>query len=244
MRHATLPESIGVNVGDRDYFRYQAGRNSDEDAMFISPSAMDSGSQQWRLDLARRLRHPDGTFAGAIVAGLPISALGSFYRMANVGSQGIIAVVGMERGQVRMAVGPGPMIRGTNIADTPMFRAMRADPDGVWIGPSALDGIERFHGFHNLADRDLAVVVGVDRAEAMAATDEWVTSAYVFAARITVLLLAMAGFLPYDLHPAAAATRRSRMNAPFLRPPCAVGAGQGAGGRQDRAVRSDLRRDV
>ena len=87
----------------------QAERNSDEDAMFISPSTMESGSQQWRLDLARRLRHPDGSFAGVIVAGLPISALGSFYRMANVGSQGIIAVVGMERGEVRMAVGPGPI---------------------------------------------------------------------------------------------------------------------------------------
>jgi signal transduction histidine kinase/CheY-like chemotaxis protein len=203
VRHATLPESIGVNVGDRDYFRSQAAaRNSDEDAMFISPSAMESGTQQWRLDLARRLRHPDGSFAGAIVAGLPISALGSFYRMANVGSQGVIAVVGMARGEVRMAVGPGPMNRGTNIADTPMFRAMQADPDGIWIGPSALDGVERFHGFQNLADRNLAVVVGVGRAEAMAATDEWVTSAYVFAARIAVLLLAMAGFLLQDLHAA------------------------------------------
>ena len=149
MRHATLPESVGINVGDRDYFRASGGAVPTRTECSSAPRQPEPRTQQWRLDLARRLRHPDGSFAGVIVAGLPISALGSFYRMANIGSHGIIAVVGVEQGQVRMAVGPGPINRGANIADTPMYKAMRAEPDGVWIGRSALDGVERFHGFQD-----------------------------------------------------------------------------------------------
>jgi signal transduction histidine kinase/DNA-binding NarL/FixJ family response regulator/HPt (histidine-containing phosphotransfer) domain-containing protein len=206
VHHDTVPEAVGLNVSERDYFRYEAERVFDEDRMFISPTAMDSVIRQWHLNLARRLHHPDGSFAGVIVAGLRISALGSFYQMADIGSHGIIAVVGMERGRVRVAVGPNPIDPGSIIADTDMFKAMQADPDGVWIGRSALDGIERAHGFRHVADRDLEVVVGIDRAEAMRATNAWVTAAYVFAGGITVLLLALAGILLHDLH---AARRRA-----------------------------------
>ena len=131
-----------------------------------------------------------------------ISALGSFYQMANIGSHGIIAVVAMERGGVRVAVGPQRIDPGSLIADTDMFKAMQADPDGVWIGRSAFDGIERIHGFRHVADRDLQVVVGIEQAEAMAATNAWAKAANGFAGGITALLLAMAGLLLNDLHAA------------------------------------------
>ena len=129
------------------------------------------------MNLARPLHHRDGSFAGVIVAGLRINAVGNFYQMANIGTHGIIAVVGLERGRAaRRASGSNPIDPGSSIADTDMFKAMQADPDSVWVGRSALDGIERVHGFRRVADRDLAVVVAVDQAEAMRATNAWVTA--------------------------------------------------------------------
>jgi signal transduction histidine kinase/DNA-binding response OmpR family regulator len=202
VQHDTVAATVGTNVSRRDYFRHEAGRSADDDRMFISPTTMGSVTRQWQLNLARRLYKPDGGFAGVVVASMRISALGSFYQMANIGSHGIIAVVAMERGGVRVAVGPSLIDPGSLIADTDMFKAMQTDPDGVWIGRSAFDGIERVHGFRRVADRDLEVVVGIDRAEAMSATNSWVMAAYGFAGGITVLLLAMAGLLLHDLHAA------------------------------------------
>ncbi len=120
------------------------------------------------MNLVRPLHHPDGSFAGVIVAGLRINAVGNFYQMANIGTHGIIAVVGLDEGKLRVAVGSNPIDPGSSIADTDMFKALQADPDALWVGRSALDGIERVHAFRLVADRDLGVVVGVDQAEAMA----------------------------------------------------------------------------
>ena len=206
VQHDTVPATLGTDVSTRDYFRYAAEQTAD-DGMFISPTTMGSVVREWHLNLARRLHKPDGSFAGVVVASMRISALGSFYQMANIGSHGIIAVVAMERGGVRVAVGPHRIDPGSLIADTDMFKAMQADPDGVWFGRSAFDGIERVHGFRHVTDRDLEVVVGVDQTEAMGATSAWVTAAYGFAGGITALLLAMAGLL---LHGLGAARRREQ----------------------------------
>jgi signal transduction histidine kinase len=86
-----------------------------------------------------------------------------------------------------------------------MFKAMEADPDSVWVGRTALDGIERVHGFHRVADRDMAVVVAVDRDEALHPTNRWVMTAYLFASGITALLLVLAAII---MHAIRAAHRR------------------------------------
>jgi signal transduction histidine kinase/DNA-binding NarL/FixJ family response regulator len=195
VRDSTVPDLVGSDVGSLDYFRALAGRIFDDGKIFISPSTIATLVRQWHLNLARPLHHRDGSFAGVIVAGLHINAIASFYRMANIGTHGMIAVVGLEEGHLRFALGPNPIDPGIGIADSDMFKAMRADPDSVWVGRTALDGIERVHGFRRVADRDLAVVVAVDRDEAMHTTETWITTAYLFACGITALLLLLAGII-------------------------------------------------
>ena len=144
------------------------------------------------MNLARPLHHRDGSFAGVIVAAPRIKAIGKFHRMADIGRHGVIAMVGLDDGRLRFALGANAMDPGTSIADSDMFKTMRADPDSTWVGRTALDGIVRVHGFHRVADRDLAVVVAADRDEAMRATEARVFTAYLFASGITALLLLLA----------------------------------------------------
>ena len=66
---------------------------------------------------------------------------------------------------------------------------------GVWTGPSAPDGVERVHAFRRLADQDLTIVIGVDRAEALRAATAWAENARFFAGSITVMVLIMAMLL-------------------------------------------------
>jgi signal transduction histidine kinase/DNA-binding response OmpR family regulator len=201
----TVPELVGTSVRNRDYFRYESGRIFDDGRMFVGPSTMGALVREWHMNLARQLHHPDGSFAGVIVASLRITAVGSFYQMANIGRHGIVALIGLQDGLVRVAEGTNPVDPGSSIAGSDMFKALQADPDAVWVGRSALDGVERVHDFHRVADRDVAVVVAVDKAEAMQATDAWESAAIIFAAGITVLLVSLAAIL---LHATHAARRR------------------------------------
>lgn len=208
IRDSTVPETVDTAVADRDYFRALAERNPDSGKMFIGPSTLGAQDREWHMNLARPLHRPDGSFAGVIVAALRLSAVGSFYEMANVGSRGMIAVVGMDDGKIRLAIGPSPIDPGSSIADTDMFQAMRADDDRVWPGRSALDGIVRVHGFQRVSGTDLAVVVAMDRAEAMHATNAWEDAAFLFASGISILLLLLAVIL---IHASRAGRRREEL---------------------------------
>jgi signal transduction histidine kinase/FixJ family two-component response regulator len=208
VRHDTVPDAVGSAVADRDYFRYEAQRQFDDGQLYISRSTLSPAVRQWHMNLARRLQHRDGSFAGVIAASLRTNALAHFYQMANIGTRGMIAVVGMGHGRVRVSMGPTQIEPDTDISDTEMFKAMQAAPDGIWVGRTAMDGVERVHGFHRVGDRGLEVVVAVDHAEAMQTTDAWESGAYVFAGGVTILVLLMAGLL---LHEVIAARRREEL---------------------------------
>lgn len=205
IRDDTVPEAVGSNVANSDYFRALAERIFDDGKMYIGPSTMGGLVREWHINLARPLHHSDGSFAGVIVASMRLGALSSFYQMANIGTHGIIAVVTLDQGIVRVATGVNPIDPGSSIAGTDMFKALQANPDGVWTGRSALDGIERVHAFRRVPDTNLAVIVGVDKAEALSATDARATAAYIFAGAITLSLLSLVAIL---LHAVRAARRR------------------------------------
>jgi signal transduction histidine kinase/DNA-binding NarL/FixJ family response regulator/HPt (histidine-containing phosphotransfer) domain-containing protein len=69
-----------------------------------------------------------------------------------------------------------------------MFQAVEAQPDGRWIGPSAPDGVMRIHAFRQVVDRDLEVVVGFDKSDALAASAAWERGAVIFAVGITLFI--------------------------------------------------------
>ena len=119
------------------------------------------------------------------------SVLTKFFRAADLGANGLIALIGSEFGQLHALVGPAAAEPGGNISGTPMFRAMAAKPDGLWIGPSAPDEIIRINAFRRVVGRDLSVVVGVDLHEALRASQAWERGALIFASIITVVLVTM-----------------------------------------------------
>ncbi len=198
----TARDAIGSDVADQDYFRALSRRPLDDGSMFVGPSTTSRLMPSWHMNLARPLRNRDGSFAGVVVAMLQISALGSFYNVGDIGSHGLVAVVGMEQGVLRFIMGHSRADPGTSIADSDMFKAMQSSPASVWVGRTTLDGIERVHGFRQIAGQGLGVIVAVDRADAMSATKAWADDAYMFAGGITLLLLLLAATLIYAVRAA------------------------------------------
>ncbi len=199
IRASTRPELIGVDVSGRDYFRYEEARERDDGRMFIGPSTRGLVTNRWQMNMARRLDDPTGRFLGVIGLSYDTGSLTRFYRQVDLGERGMIALVGISDGRLRALVGPVASEPGLDISGTEMFAALRANPNGEWAGPSALDGVRRFHAFRAVPDRDLAVVVAFDTQSAMRPSLAFERGAYVFAGGTTLFILVMAGGLVREL---------------------------------------------
>jgi signal transduction histidine kinase/DNA-binding NarL/FixJ family response regulator/HPt (histidine-containing phosphotransfer) domain-containing protein len=197
---------IDVDVSGTSMFRTLLAETEATDRMFVGSTTEGQLAPGWHIDLALRLLHPDGSFAGAIGIALPTSALGRLFREAHLRPDDMIAVVGTADARLRAEIGPVPVRPDVDIGDSAMLQMMREMPDGEWIGPSAPDGIERIHAFHHVPDQDLEVVVGVERNAALAAATTWARGGRFFAGAITALVVLMALLL---LREARAARRRS-----------------------------------
>lgn len=208
VRAGTRPELIGVDLSDRDYFRYEASLVGDESGMFISPATRGPTARPWMMNMVRRLGRPDGSFAGVIGGSYDTTALANFYRKADLGDGGMIAVVGAG-GELRAVAGEESAESVGSIAGSDLFKAMNTSPDGRWTGASAPDGVMRIHAFHHLPDRNLSVVVGFDVRRALGTSDSWQRRATIFAGGSTLLVLTMAAILMMALR--AARLREERM---------------------------------
>ncbi len=207
---STRPELLGQTIAGREYFRNRRDLPTDDGRMFIGPATRGMVTAAWQMNLVRRLDHADGRFAGVIAMSYDTSVLTKFFRAADLGATGLIALIGTGSGQLHALVGPVVAEPGGNIVGTPMFRAMAAQPSGIWIGPSAPDEIIRINAFRRVVGRDLSVVVGIDLQEALRASQAWERGALIFASVITVVLITMTVALLVARR--AARSRESQLN--------------------------------
>ena len=194
VRSSTRAAILGTDVSGRDYFRYEAALLNDDGRMFVGALTQGQVTQAWQINLVRRLDTHDGRFAGVIAASYDMNSLLRFTREVDLGGQGLIAVVS-STGDAWTLSDPTQSGTVVSIAGSPLFAAMQGAPDGSWTGRSALDATDRIYAFAAVPDRNLKVVAGVDRAEAMRAAAVWEQNALLFAAGITLLVVLMAALL-------------------------------------------------
>ncbi len=194
VRWSSRPEILGDNVSNRDYFRHAATERADDGRMFIGSLTRGLVTRQWQINLERRLDHPDGSFGGVIAASYDASAFARLKQEVDLGARGLL-VVAAPNGEIHGLGDPALAETSTSLAGTAVFGAMRAARTGVWTGRSPLDGIDRILAFTTIPGRDLDVLVGEDRADAMRPVIAWEEQALIFTGAATVLLLLMAGIL-------------------------------------------------
>jgi signal transduction histidine kinase/CheY-like chemotaxis protein len=192
---SSIPGSVGLDLSGGTMFRTLLAQPADADTMYIGPASQGQIDRDWHMNLALRLHHRDGTFAGVLAATYRTDALSRFFTEAHLSPDDLIAVVGMPTGRVRAEVGRVPVAPDTRLGGSAMFQAMQALPDGIWVGRSAPDGIFRIHAFRHIPDRNLEVAVGVDRDAVLVATGTWAAGAWLFASGTTALVALMASVL-------------------------------------------------
>jgi diguanylate cyclase (GGDEF)-like protein/PAS domain S-box-containing protein len=141
---------MGRNLGDREFF-HQHQQSTIRDAFVGRPvkSVIDG---EWITTVSRRFNHPDGRFAGVVVASIGAIYFAEFYRQFDIGASGTLSLLSADGITQARIPDDGTNVR-RDVSDGPFFRGTRSGASsGVHYFRSALDGLQRL-GFYQRSDR-------------------------------------------------------------------------------------------
>src|SRR5690242_18450464 len=137
------------NNSDRDYFRHH--RASADRSMLIGNPVHSKSGGQWVITLSRRWNHPDGSFAGVVLATINAAYFSDYYSHFDLGSQGALALI--NRDGIILARSPEDGAVGRDMSGGEFFRSMRAGgAKGLVNFQSGVDGVQRL-GFYDISER-------------------------------------------------------------------------------------------
>ena len=181
----------GLNNSDRAYF--QRHRDSPDRHILIGSPVKSRSGGQWVISVSRRFNHPDGSFAGVVLATIDAGYFAQFYRQFDMGPNGAIALLSAGGIVLARSVDDGSYV-GRDLSGSPLFKDTDARPSAsLYYFKSPLDGIWRL-SFYQLADRyPLLVLVTKAQEDVLA---EWRREAGARMAFVLALtaLIATAGF--------------------------------------------------
>lgn len=154
----------------------------------ITDPARDSLSGLPAITLARAVRGPDGGFAGAVVITIPVERLTHFSQGADFRPHDLISVIRLDG--LTLARREGSAVSyGQNLAGKLVMQKQLADPDGTYVGPSAVDGITRIFSHRRLTRYGLFVTVGLGIDDVLALSYARARVFYLTVGALTLTLL-------------------------------------------------------
>ncbi|MDB5595613.1 MAG: Signal transduction histidine kinase [Hyphomicrobiales bacterium] len=165
LRNSNLASAGPVDLTDREHFQVHVHAAGDD--LFISKPVLGRVSNRWTIQLTRKIRKPDGSFGGVLVASLDPYELSRLYESIDIGAGGAITLVGTD-GIIRARGGMNANVLGKSLASSNMLRRVAGAPSGTFEGVSEVDGIERVISYRKVDAYPLIVTVALTRNEALA----------------------------------------------------------------------------
>ncbi len=192
----------GENLLDRDYLTHH--RLSPSREVFVGSTVRSLSDGQWVTTVSRRYNHPDGSFAGVVVATISASYFSDYYNQFDIGATGTISLLGAN-GLIE-ARRPNDGKVGHDVSKGRLFRDISArGPSGTYRFRSTLDGIQRVGFFQRSARFPFTIMVTKAQDEILAA---WRRAAIV---RGTVVVALVALLALMGAHLVRQLARRQRM---------------------------------
>jgi signal transduction histidine kinase len=181
------------NAGERDYFT--ALRDRPDVDFHISRPFLSTVTKVWSLGFTRRLRKPDGSFGGVVLATLDLDRIEGFFAFLDVGRDGNITLWDGTASRVFARFPVNQSLLGRAFEEGPLYERIRAGRgEGAFQSVSPLDHIERMLSFRRIADLPLVISVAQAEYEVLA---EWRKELWTYgiasAAGVAILLLLTAG---------------------------------------------------
>ena len=147
-----------VYVGDRQHFRAQVDAKTDD--LFIGTPVTGRLSGKLTIQISRRLRQPDGSFAGTITASLGPDTVERFFEAVDLGPQGNVLLRSND-GTILAARGlTGPSV-GRRLTQPALRDALGRGPSGYFWGNGGVDRVHRLISYRAAERYPLVVTVGL-----------------------------------------------------------------------------------
>ena len=175
-----------MNNAEREYFQYH--RDHADLGLRIGTPVVSKSSKEWIIPVSRRFNHPDGSFAGVVLATLNETYFQQYYGTLDIGADGAIHL--FSRTGILLVEQP---FQSTEIArdmsSNLLFQTYLPQAAfGNFSHESALDAIERITGYYSAQRYPLIAVVSFGRDELLRA---WWRSAQVEVAGLIGIILAI-----------------------------------------------------
>ena len=197
----SLHTGARLDFSGHDFFA--AHRGSANRGLFIGTPLRGPLSGEWAIPVSVRLSKPDGSFAGVVFAGIFPGYFTDFYSRADIGSDGVINLMGLD-GITRARRAGDRISFGEDSSKSTLFAMQRRSPSGHFLSRGAREGKPRFQSYRTLADFPLVVSVGTSKAEVLADFNErrryYVLGSVLATAFIAVLAVTLLAGLARQRH--------------------------------------------
>lgn len=186
---STLASMQSANIADRNGFRVHALRQIE--GLYVGKPIRSQSAGGVFIGMSRRVETQDGRFAGVAIVQVAPGQFTDFYETANVRPFDLMSVIGLD-GITRARRTGSVSSYGEDLTGMRVMKEQMARPNGTYLGPSALDGVERYFSHRRLADYPLFVTIGVARADLIATAGARAANYIAGAAVVSLLILAFA----------------------------------------------------
>ncbi len=155
----------GVDAS-REYFAYH--RDHTDMDVHIGATIISRTSGERVVPVSRRLQNADGSFAGVVLATIPVSYFETFMQRLTLDDKGAITLA-LRDGTVLVRMPTIPMSTQDNVAGGELFsRHLPAARQGTVMITSMVDGVTRLYGYTDSERFPLVVAAGLSQESILA----------------------------------------------------------------------------
>ncbi len=177
-----------LNNSDRDYFKQH--RASPDKGLLIGKPIKSRSGGQWIITASRRFDHPDGSFAGVVLASIDASYFADFYKSFDLGPTGVINLIDKSGVILARSVDNETAV-GRDISSTPLIRELNARPSaGLYYFRSPFDQTWRL-SFYKVSNRFPILILATEAKEEVLAP--WRQEAIIRMALVLGLVMLIGG---------------------------------------------------
>ncbi|WP_051516546.1 sensor domain-containing diguanylate cyclase [Herbaspirillum sp. RV1423] len=175
-----------LNNADREYFIFHMTHENREAHVGVPVKSRSTGA--WIIPLSRRINHPDGTFAGVVLASVEIEYFLKFYRSFDIGKHGEI-LLATQAGVLLAQWPPVDGDVGKNVSSNIASEHAARNKNGVALITSPGDGLQRLYSYKRLDKYPLFVTAAQSYDEVLSS---WRTETLMQSVGVLILVAMLA----------------------------------------------------
>ena len=192
----TVTQDSKVSYADRAYFI--AHREHQDSGLIISNPVMGRAINVWLIAFTRRYNHPDGSFAGLVTAGVPVSYFEGLLGGLNLASHGTAVLRDSEAGLITRlppVLGPGQQIGTKNFSNE--LKEVLASGTGAktFYTEKSGEGVPRMVTYRRLSAAPFHLMVGLGAEDYLVSWRRDVRRGALFAGLFVIFTVALAWLL-------------------------------------------------